>query len=101
MTTPGWATPEQINVLEQKWMLASEILETTLSRLLGDLPELKQVTGLSDPSIVYDYAHAFFRIQLHQNSLLAEVVGAAALTRLALRGQEINMAPFEEGIARD
>jgi hypothetical protein len=96
MTEP---TPEQIHVLEQKWMLANSFLNDVLARMADDLPNLKQVTGLSDPSIVYDYAHAYFRIQLHQNTLIAEVVGAAALTRLALRGQAIDMTPFEKGIA--
>jgi hypothetical protein len=58
------------------------------------------LTGLSDASIVYDYAHAYFRVQMNQSVLMAEVIGAAALTRLALRGQEIDdMAQFEKGIA--
>jgi hypothetical protein len=100
MTEPGPATPEQIHVLEQKWMLARGFLDAVLARLVADIPELAKMTGLSDASIVYDYAHAYLKIELRQNPLIVEAIGAAAITRLALRGQEIDdMTEFEKGIA--
>lgn len=97
-------TPEQVHILEQKWMIASDLFDKALSHLVSDIPVIKDMTGLSDASILYDYVHAYFKVQREtdiSNVIMTEIMCAAAFTKLALRGQEINMTEFEEGIANN
>jgi hypothetical protein len=95
-------TPEQIHDLEQKWMIASGVLDHLMEAVETAPVALKIVTGLSDTSILFDYILTFIKNRNKGNpesAKMTEVLCAAALTRLAL-GQGIDMTAFEKGITQ-
>lgn len=93
--------PHNVHALEQNWAQANALLDEVLKALIVDVPILAEATGLSDGSVVYEHARMYFRVQdsvSPMNILTTEILCAAAFTRLALKGREIDISELEKGL---
>lgn len=96
-------TPQQIQELEVQWAAACEVLDQTLQKMVTLVPKIKEATGLSDGSILFDQFHKYILLQHRINPKAVPttaVIAAAAITKLAQmqRGEDYDMSMFENAI---